>query len=222
MKKRLIMLASVILFITGCSSKYTLTISDKGLEENIDLTIPKSYIKEQTEEEKNADIAPDDQITPFIENDQYPLYGNNLNTYTKKVSETDDSINVNLNYFYKPSEFSNSNTLKKCFDNYGYSYENGYYLKASGKFYCLYSDEIEINIKTKNKVTKHNADKVSGNVYTWYINEDNKNNIDIEIKTSKSNITATIITYGVLALAVIMIVILVIKFYQKNKKANEI
>lgn len=221
MKKRLIMLVSVILFITGCSSKYTLTISDKGLEENIDLTIPKSYIKEQTEEEKNADIAPDDQITPFIENDQYPLYGNNLNTYTKKVSETDDSINVNLNYFYKPSEFSNSNTLKKCFDNYGYSYENGYYFKASGKFYCLHSDEIEINIKTKNKVIKNNADKVSGNVYTWYINEDNKDNVDIEIKTSKREVLLTVVPYVVIVAIAIMIIMIFI-FFKNKRQANEI
>lgn len=221
MKKRLIMLASVILFITGCNSKYTLTISDKGLEENIDLTIPKSYIKEQTEEEKNADIAPDDQITPFIENDQYPLYGNNLNTYTKKVSETDDSINVNLNYFYKPSEFSNSNTLKKCFDNYGYSYQNGYYLKASGKFYCLYSDKIEINIKTKNKVIKHNADKVSGNVYTWYINEENKDSVDIEIKTSKREVLLTVVPYVVIVAIAIMVIMIFI-FFKNKRQANEI
>lgn len=221
MKKKLIMLASILLFITGCSSKYTLVISDKGLEEIIDLTIPKSYIKEQTEEEKKADIDPDDQITPFIESDQYPLYGNSIDIYTKNVSETDDYINVSLKYFYKPSEFSNSNTLKKCFDNYGYSYENGYYLKASGKFYCLYSDEIEINIKTKNKVIEHNADKVSGNVYTWYINEGNKDNINIEIKVSKTNIVSTIVTYGVLALIAIIVMFFVIRFYQKNKKANE-
>lgn len=221
MKKRLIMLASVILFITGCSSKYTLTISDKGLEENIDLTIPKSYIKEQTEEEKNADIAPDDQITPFIENDQYPLYGNNLNTYTKKVSETDDSINVNLNYFYKPSEFSNSNTLKKCFDNYGYSYENGYYFKASGKFYCLYSDKVEINIKTKNKVIKNNADKVSGNVYTWYINEENKDSVDIEIKTSKREVLLTVVPYVVIVAIAIMVIMIFI-FFKNKRQANEI
>ena len=115
----------------------------------------------------------------------------------------------------------NKITLKKCFDNYGYSYENGYYLKASGKFYCLYSDEIEINIKTKNKVIEHNADKVSGNVYTWYINEGNKDNINIEIKVSKTNIVSTIVIYGALALIAIIVMFLIIKFYQKNKKANE-
>ena len=62
---------------------------------------------------------------------------------------------------------------------------------------------------------------MSGNVYTWYINEGNKDNINIEIKVSKTNIVSTIVIYGALALIAIIVMFLIIKFYQKNKKANE-
>lgn len=221
MNKKIFVLVALILLITGCNNKYTLTISDKGIEENIDVNIPKAEIPKQTEKEIEFGIELDDPITPFINNDQYPLFENRDVVYKKEVVEKDDAINVNLNYFYTPSEYANSNALKKCFDNYGYSYQNGYYIKASGKFYCLYSNELEISIKVKNKVIRHNADSVENNVYTWHINRDNVDNVDIEIKIEKSKNIISVVIYALAAIIIIITLILIFKFNNKRRNANE-
>ena len=61
-----------------------------------------------------------------------------------------------MSYTYDPLEFSDSNSLNMCFENFEYELEEKYYIHASGTFYCAYSDQVKINIKTRNKVLYFN------------------------------------------------------------------
>lgn len=220
MKKIMMIFACVIL--CGCTSKYTLEINNDSFKEIIDIVIDKNEIPKKSENQE-SEIELDDRITPFLKQDTKAIFNNDKKNYKKKVKYYDDIIKVKMSYRYNKSEFLNSNSLNLCFDDAVFTYEDEFYIHAKGTFYCLYTDEVEVNIKTKNKVSKHNADKVNGNVYTWIIDRKNYNNVDIEISMEKGISTSQIINY-IIFVVVIVIVGLVIayKIYIKNKQENSI
>lgn len=84
-------------------------------------------------------------------------------------------------------------------------------------------DNLEISIYIPYFVSKHNADNVSNNTYTWVIDDINKDSIKINFDMSKG------VDYRNKVLSVITIVILgivatwiIIYFVKRNKEANEI
>lgn len=217
MKKLLILVLS--LFICGCTSKYTLEISNDSFKENIDVVINKNEIPTKTHE----DIELDDQITPFLK-DKTKVFKNDEKEYYKKIVKYEENIiTVNMKYNYTAKEFLNSNTLNTCFENKEFIYNEEYYIHVSGVFYCLYTPEIEISIKTDNTVKKHNADKVEGNIYTWIINDKNVNNVDIEISIDKGLPSKKIFLYSIVIFTILVVSVIVVSIlYTKNRQENSI
>ena len=220
MKKKFIFLSILLLSLTGCKTTYNLEFSNNNIKEDITTTILSSDIPKK---DANAISEVDDRVTPFIENDQYPIFNDTKIKYKKKVKKENDTTIVNLKYTYSHDEFRNSNTFKKCFrhaelvDNY-----KDYELTFSGDFYCLYGEEVEINIKTNNKVLSNNADKVSGNTYTWVINKGNLEHANIKMKISKkSNITSYTL-YVIIGIVVVVLGLLGFGAYQTVKKREEV
>ena len=81
-------------------------------------------------------------------------------------------------------------------------------------------DTLTINIKTKLKVLNSDADKVKGDTYTWYINQENKDNkpINIKISLAKSvNYTFLVILSGIIMVSLIVFIYIFIKGKQNNK-----
>ena len=128
-----------------------------------------------------------------------------------------------MNKTYNAGEFHNSRSLNLCFDNYEFTYDDNYYIHAYGNFYCLYSDKLNINIKTNNKVIKHNATIVNGNTYTWDIDSNNASNIDIEFEVEKGFPYKQVVLYSVVGIILTIIVsILIYYLYFKRLKNNKI
>lgn len=215
MKKNIILLIISILFLTGCTSEYTLEISNKKIKENITVDILDSDIPDKS----TGLIAEiDDSITPFIENDQYPFMNNTEIKYKKKVTNIDGGKRVNLKYTYSHDDFKDSKAFNMCFEKKDFKkLRKGFSLNFSGKFYCSYTDEVVIKIKTDNVVVENNADEVKGNTYIWRINSDNVDDVDINIELSnkvkytKYAITAVLAIIGIIALIVIVNVYKIIK-----------
>ncbi len=218
MKIKKLIFVIAILLLTGCTNKYTLVLSDNKIEESIDVVIPKINIP--TDEEHGVEI--DDEITPFINSDQYPLFNNYSVKYVKKIKENSDNYELNYKHTYKPEEFVNSNVLHTCFENYGYSYDKEYYLKITGRFYCAYSENTEINIKVKNRVLYSNADKKRGNTYTWYISDSNTDSVDIELRVARGFDLAFILPYVVAIVVIAFIAVFGTKFIKRRKESNRI
>ncbi len=218
MKKLLIFLLIVFL-LSGCTSNYNLEISNNSFKENINATINKNEIPTSS---PYPEIELDDQITPFLNKDYSAIFSDDKALYKKRVTYLDNYINVDMSYKYNEQEFYNSNSLKLCFDNYEFSYEDDYYIHAYGRFYCLYSDSLDINIKTNNKVLSHNADEVNGNTYTWHVNKDNLDNLDINIKVDKGINKETITTIIIVIFIIIILSIVGLVVYKKGSKENKI
>lgn len=220
MKKNIFILLCMFILLTGCSSEYNLTFGNNKIKENIKATILDSDIPVLTPEEAAAGISLDDPITPFIENDQYPYLNNFDIIYDKKVDKTDNLTTINFDYIYDSIEdYKKSAIYNSCFENSTISENrNGYSISFNGKFYCLYGNELTINVKSNNEVISSNADKVSGNTYTWKINKNNSSDVDIHMEISKRanavNYTITII------LAIIGVILVVVGLFVYSKIKN--
>ncbi len=174
-----------MLFITGCSSKYQLEVTNDKFIEQVDTEILNKDIPDYNPKASNSDFA-----TPFINDDTFvtPFPDNPDIHYNKKVNQTDDGYNVKLSYTYKPDEYKNSYAMNLCFETANFQNTKKYFnFHLSGRFSCLYSNKLSVNVKTDNYVEEHNADKVDGNTYIWYIDSTNMNATDINIKISKQD-----------------------------------
>ena len=223
MKKVFLLL--LLIFLCGCTSNYNLKISNNKFEEKIEIVVPNYsyYYEEVIDPETGAVVEDDNQLKSFLDEDTKSLFSKDVN-YNKKVKYFDDYAEVHMNYTYSEKEFSDSNSLKLCFDDAIFENSKNYYIHASGRFYCLYSDKLDIVINTKNKVVSNNADRVEGNNYIWTITDDNKGNVDIEFEVEKSSSKIIIIIVYVLVLSIIVFGLIYLIKFAKQKSAinNEI
>lgn len=220
MKKVIMVLVIFVFILTGCSSEYNLEINNSKIKENIKVEILDADIPKEV---PGIDVELNDRITPFINNNQYPIFNNTKIKYKKKVTKVGDLTKVTLNHTYTHDEFRNSNTFKTCFENAEFKKtRKGYDLNFSGSFYCLYGDSIKINVKTNNKVINHNADKVSGNVYTWVINDNNVKNVDINLSLSKQSALITPLLYVIASAIFLVISVFAYRFYKIYKAKDSV
>ena len=218
MKKFILVL--FIFILSGCSATYNLEIDGDTFKENIDIIINKSEIPNDNSLEFG--VEQDDPITPFLNGENSVFFSNPNVYYNKKVEEFGDYYSVNMNYQYRASEFKDSNSLNMCFDSFEFDDSKNYYIHAEGAFYCLYPNTLSISIKTRNKVIKNNADEIKGNVYTWIIDNNNRNNVDIEFEITKNVSYTNILVYIVIIVLCISGILFIKSFIQKNKENNKI
>lgn len=219
MKKNIIILLISFLFLTGCTSEYTLEFSNKKIKENITVDILDSDISNMTSQVAEVD----DRITPFIEEDQYPLMNNKDVKYKKKVKNIDLGKRVNLKYTYSHDEFKESKAFNMCFEKKEFSeLRKGYSLNFSGKFYCKYTEDVVIKIKTNNVVVSNNADKVEGNTYIWYINSSNVDNVNISMELSKKVKYTKYVIYTILGIIGVVLLVGGLKIYEIIKTRDNV
>lgn len=225
MKKKMFLVLFVLL-LTGCTNQYNINFSNDKIEEEIVSNILIQDIPVQSAAEIAAGIELDDSVTPYIEDDQYPFIDDTEKKYEKTVNKGTTSTQVKLNYTYSHDEYRNSRVFKTCFKNKELTETRNYYnLSFSGDFYCLYGDEIEVNIRTDNEVLYNNADKVNGNVYTWIINRDNKNKANISMQISKKSAKVNSIFMVIIGIVGVILVIggfIAYKNLKNHEAVNEI
>ena len=182
MKKKVLLLIASLFLLTGCTNVYNITINDNTISEEIISVIPDTDIIPRTQQEIADGIEDDDQITPFIKENQNPFIDNDKIKYKKTVSKSGNNTIVRLSYDYDIDSFKHSRVYNECFEKSVVKRENGYLrLGFVGEFYCLRGDSITINIKTNRKVLNDTADDVENNVYKWTINDSNQDKVNIQM-----------------------------------------
>src|SRR5574344_594391 len=156
MKKVFILIS--ILFLTGCTATYNLTISYDGMTEKIDFITSKDEI--------DADF-----LTEMKENTKLSL--RHYYTYEDFV----DSARIRdcyNDFIFAKTSFGYSLMTSNEFlcDNYMYNYLSN----------------VEIKITTNYISLENNADKVDGDTYIWYVNESNKQNKPLILKLEESTL----------------------------------
>mgnify|MGYP006994355182 FL=1 len=175
MKKRILILIPLLL-LTGCTINYNLEIDGDDLNE----TITGSVTKEEYEV-KDTDTS-ENLIYTLLNYDQNALYDED-SVYLRTQEDKGNKIDYNFSYKYNYN-FDRSTIINNCFEYHMVEEtEDYYYIKLSGKFYCMYAKKIDIKVTSNNAVLENNARKVSGNTYTWTIKD--SDNVDILLNVSK-------------------------------------
>ncbi len=199
-----------ICLLTGCSADVTLDISPSYMTEKIVLEVSKSNIfdnsfKEQIEDNKK-----------FLETYGYS-YKFSSTLFTSKVTLT-RRVNINhkqINFF--PEEYAD--VLYTGLDNNYvlFSVEN---INIFDKYDNL--EKISISIKTKYKVTNHNADEVKNGEYIWELTPEKKGNINLVIindidenNIEKSN-NNQILIFVLISLIIVGIVSLILSIIKNS------
>ncbi len=221
MKKKLLLILVFVLVLTGCSNEYNLTINGDTMSEEIISNIPSSDIFVQSDEERASGIESDDQLTPFINNDQYPFVNNTKEKYKKVVSRTQSNTIVRLSYDYTLDNFKKSRVYNECFQKSIVERKDGYLrLAFLGQFNCLYGDSITVNVRTDRKVIDDTANEVDNNTYTWTINENNADNVNIQMVLDDDTNTSSgdNVTLLFIILLIIFIGIDIFIIFKKKKR----
>ena len=210
MKKLKCMIYIFICFIicTGCNIKYNLNI--ENFEENIN-------VNNVSFKNENEFVSPTDSIfqgrpynIEFLSSNELiaEQRWNNVNDYIKYsifVNDYAGSDNIVVNGSKIELNLSLTENAKILIDSIG---------KV---------DNIEFSLYVPYYVSKHNANKVNKNTYTWQINNIENANVIINFDMSKpADYKNKIIGYCVIGVIVIAIICVIIYFVSKNKKANEI
>ena len=215
MKK--IVLIILMLLISGCSSNYDLKISNNSFDENINFVVPSS-----SESVTDNDTIEDDNRLNSIFKESIASVTTEDEFFKKEISKFDNYTIVELVYKHDEDSFKNATSINLCFEYPELKFEENYYINLQGAFYCLYSDSIDIKIKTSNKVYSNNADEINGDTYIWHINESNVDYVDIKIEIDKgipNEVYVVIVFIGVL---LVLLGYIGFKLYKKYKYENKI
>ena len=193
MKKRIIIISVLLLFLTGCTCEYNLTIDGDIYREEVSIigttTTEVSEFNKKWEvptdkEEYNVGLDPDATVEFSSDIYEYKLSGNTLK----------------FNHDFSLDEYQNSSAVSNCYDMLNViKYGKNTLISSSSHATCFEKypdiDNIKVSVKVDRNVTSHNADTVNGNIYIWNITKDNAStksiNMALDNSTSQGNNTTT-------------------------------
>ena len=208
MKKiKIIIIFLIVILLSGCHKEYYLYINDDKITEKFDIVLPYS---EDNIERLNLNY--------------YPLHANENQLYEKEIQKNGDMINAHFEYEYSPRNFVNTNSINQCFEDKEIIVDNEdyYYLKLGNMQNCMDDYDLSINIVTNNKVLSNNADKKRGNKYIWNLNNENKDQFNLEIKIAKGVKRVNYFLIAFAVLGIIALVFLISTVVRKSKENNRI
>ncbi len=185
-----VLLILLVIFITGCSAEYTITVNDNtNINELLDViekddttfnikksslynTTPKEYLNTNLKWPTSVYI---DMETSPLE----PIKSNEIYYYNKKDISNNFQLGINYSFEHSQYRYGKSTIANNC---YSYEYQKIddkllFETKDSFKCFDKYDalDSVKINLVTNCKVINENADSKTKNKYTWKI-EKNKTN----------------------------------------------
>ena len=227
--KKFILLILVIILFSGCSVEYNLTVNE-------DLTVNEKVV---ASESKNVLKTRTVQDPKTAANSLYEYYKNDGVKYkfSTVVGDADTKSYATTSYKsledyanrFKSDIVKEANITKK--DSYiTIEYKQDVPLSDFASKSLIY-DSISVNIDVPFKVTEHNADSVKGNTYTWNIEKNGElKDIKITFNTKETNTSRRFdlgfleinVSYTFLLIAGIAVIVLIIVLivYSRNKKNN--
>ena len=228
MKKsiKLIILIFVIFVTSGCDVEYNLDVDSDIMKEKI------TFFLDNSSDNKNLI----NNLSSRKQEAYYDIDTNNSKYYkvTKDLKGDDNNkLLLKYNYDYKDTNLQKSNAIGECFYNKSIIKDEKYItLNTSNGLTCMFRDgnkqidNLTINIKTQFSVEENNADKVSGDIYTWNINDKNYSNKSIYMKInyetkSKNSIMREkmLLIFEIFGAFLIIIILLIIN--SRNKKIKQ-
>ena len=187
MKKNIIIIIILLIFTTGCTCEYNLTIDNNNYQEEVRI------IAENENEISNYNL--EWKIPTDKEENNYGGDPSTVPEYSSDLYEYKLVNNIlTFNYNFNKDNYSNSSAVSTCYDTFTViDYNNATIISTNSKASAFNKypnlNNITVNIKVDKEVIDHNADRVNGNTYTWYIYKNNADNKSINLTLSNSSNT---------------------------------
>lgn len=187
-KKFLILLIISLIFLTSCSCEYDLVIKGDSFNETITLTGDNDS---EIEKFANTWSVPTDKETYNIGGDSEDMDSNLVSTYEYNLNGN----KLTFSNLFTESDYASSTAVYNCFKSLTISeYEDTTIISTSSGATCFNKqpdlNQLTINITVDRAVISHNADKVNGKIYTWYITKDNASDKSIDLVLSDEAVTS--------------------------------
>ena len=230
-KTKIILLMLVTFLFSGCTVKYNLYINE-------DLSVNEEVVASEATNalRKNTGLDTDVSVNLLLE-----AYKKEDIKYNVSTIKKDNSVSTTVSTSFKSLEdyedYFESDLVKEVNITKKDSYITLEYNQdeplTSYSSRSLIYDTVIVNIEVPFKVYEHNADSVSGNIYTWNIKKDEDlKNIKIKFNTKETKTSRKFdlgffeidVKYSVLfALGIVLVIAIIIGYvYMKNKKNNVI
>lgn len=219
----------LIIFISGCSVEYNLTINeDNTVNEKVIAQEKTKRMESLTRlKGRQAVIYLYDMFTRKNENIKISSHEDEYNTYATAITSHESISDYAIKF---TSDVFNKVQIEKDNDIVKFTAIQSNLLGKDSSYSLVY-DDIIVNVIIPYKVIDNNADSIKGNVYTWKIDKDNKyktikfsyneenkkDKIDVKLSNKTYNIGYGIVLVGIIILLLILAILFV---YIKNKKNN--
>ena len=181
--KKIILLVSMLLVLSGCEAVYTLEINGDDYKEQLEVN---NYVKESW---GSGDGSYQESIRINAQASIATDYRNNVNNesnerfpgikyYVLELIETSNNLGVKYNNTFTLDEYRYSNLAGLHFEDFKIKASTEIINIEGGKVnnvFKNYSDlnKLTIKVKTNHEVIEHNADEVLENTYYWYLTNSN-------------------------------------------------
>jgi len=175
-KFKLIIICLGAFILSGCNIEYTIEINGDDVIENVEIVDLVQGYRNKAEIFGTYDI-----FSAFFEVNQDINLSEFMNSFPERtINELENGYRINYRYTFNKANYKNSRALRTAFRNVNFNVDNNSLLIETISRTNLFEDyqylnQVAINIKTDYIITNHNADRVNGNVYTWYFNRENYN-----------------------------------------------
>lgn len=222
MKRKIIILATTLILLTGCSATYDLYLDKNNITE-------RTYIYDSTKKLEGLeyyDMDKGNEISIDLYANEVAAFENNFK-YEKEEIKTNNGNNFGYRYntSYKYNEFNKLSAVAACYDKIEIKNDGNISVKTSNEFKCFdkYSllEDVTIRIHYTGKVLNTNADKVENDIYIWKITKDNYKNSGI-IFTAEKVKTKIFSTFQIVGLIILTILIVITYLLYKRKNSSKI
>lgn len=222
MKRKIIILATALILLTGCSATYDLYLDKNNITE-------RTYIYDSTKKLEGLeyyDMDKGNEISIDLYANEVAAFENNFK-YEKEEIKTNNGNNFGYRYntSYKYNEFNKLSAVATCYDKIEIKNDGNISVKTSNEFKCFdkYSllEDVTIRIHYTGKVLNTNADKVENDIYIWKITKDNYKNSGI-IFTAEKVKTKIFSTFQIVGLIILTILIVITYLLYKRKNSGKI
>lgn len=231
MKKSIFLIVFILLFTTGCTCEYNLTINDNNYREEVKIIASNSEEIALLNNDWSVSIDKEENDQP---GDEGSSQIENTNQYNYSLSNN----NLTFTYDFSRNKYEKSTAVSNCYNQLTVTdYLDDIIISTSNNAICFDKypnlDSVTINITVDKEVKKNNADIINGNKYTWLLtkaNHDKGINLILDNSINKSNNNPTsntiiekekkdyslYIFYGILLL-IVLISYLIYNYFKKNK-----
>jgi len=198
--RKIFLLISLILFVTGCEATYSIKIDDDTFYENVEIyTTDLDNINNPLDDYGSLSMKEMFDLQSY-----YPAYFNDSN-YNPYESEKQNNVNyynqvrinnhnqygIKYDYQFGFEDIFRSRAINTCYKEFNIAESNDIYsITTNNKARCFDNykllDKVTIILEIDNKLLYSNADYVNNNLYYWYITRENYKNKSIKLSYTTS------------------------------------